>query len=1006
MAVCPEAQDLFPRPEPDHRRVRALACVLTLVAAAWLAADEPSAEQTLAAELLAQPDAAARELWLESHQAQVTPALGREAEAQSRVLLHAGKYPEAIAGFTSTVRVGEIAADPSSRIRALHGLAEAERIQGRLPECVALLNRALEDAQQAGDQAALARLNGTLGLVQLSLGEYGGALAIFERQRVTFEALADLKGRGQAESNIGIALGTIGRYAEAADAFERSRQLFEASGYTSGIPRAYNNLGRAHFNLGNYGLALEELSRSLELKQAAGNSSELPSTLKGIGEVHLAQGAPERALDSFERAYARAAEVGQKPEMAQALEEQGQALLALERPRDALAILQRALTLAQEAQEATTIGLVSATLAEVYLALGERAPALRLIESGLETAQRTGELAPRARLFRALATLRLDEGQAAEALALARRGADSARECGTPDELWPALLVAGRAQRALRHPAEAEAALREAVDVIEDLRAQAVGPDTDRAAFLTSRAAPYQELVALLAESERPWEAFAVAERSKGRVLLDVLAGGRTSIAAALSEQERSQERELESAVLIANAELRDLLPRSERDAARVTRLQAQRSARRIELEDFRAHAYAAHPELRVLRGESPPLQARDLRPLLENGTLLLEYALTARSAYLFAVSADAAGQPVLAVHRIELASDVLVRQARDLRARLAARDLDFARPAEQLYAALVAPAAAAVRRARRLVVVPDGPLWDLPFQALRPAGGRYLIEQLPISYAPSLSVLRDMHVQRVASVHSGANLLAIGNPALGPGAARRAPAAFMDAPLAPLPQAEAQVRGIARLYDPGTTAVRVGSAARESWLKAQASHYRILHFATHGVLDDASPLYSALVLAAPVAGEHDDGLLEAREILGLDLHADLAVLSACETGRGLVGAGEGLIGTTWAFFVAGCPTTVASQWKVEAASTNRLMLAFHRELRRGRTPAEALRLAALAQLRLGQRHPFYWAGFVAVGDAYGAGGWRSRRAVMKTSPSTAARSAPHSKTVGGALRK
>ena len=94
-------------------------------------------------------------------------------------------------------------------------------------------------------------------------------------------------------------------------------------------------------------------------------------------------------------------------------------------------------------------------------------------------------------------------------------------------------------------------------------------------------------------------------------------------------------------------------------------------------------------------------------------------------------------------------------------------------------------------------------------------------------------------------------------------------------------------------------------------------------------------------------------------------------MLSACETGRGQAGAGEGLIGMTWAFFVAGCPATVASQWKVEAASTTRLMLAFHRELLARHTAAEALRLAALAQLRRpSERHPFYWAGFVAMGDA------------------------------------
>jgi CHAT domain-containing protein len=306
------------------------------------------------------------------------------------------------------------------------------------------------------------------------------------------------------------------------------------------------------------------------------------------------------------------------------------------------------------------------------------------------------------------------------------------------------------------------------------------------------------------------------------------------------------------------------------------------------------------------------------------------------------------------------------------LRERCGARDLDFAAPAARLYSALVSPARDVLQGARRLIVVPDGALWDLPFQALRSPSGRFLIEDVAVSYVPSLSVLSDMETHPRARTRAEGALLAIGNPELGAAANRRSSSALLSSPLEPLPETEAQVREIARLYDARATSVRVGAGARESWLKAEAPHYRILHLATHGVLDGASPLYSELVLAAPATGESDDGLLEAREILDLDLRADLAVLSACETGRGRVGAGEGLIGMTWAFFVAGCPTTVASQWKVEAAATNRLMLAFHRELQRGRAPAEALRLSAVEQLqRPEQRHPFYWAGFVAMGDAY-----------------------------------
>ena len=130
--------------------------------------------------------------------------------------------------------------------------------------------------------------------------------------------------------------------------------------------------------------------------------------------------------------------------------------------------------------------------------------------------------------------------------------------------------------------------------------------------------------------------------------------------------------------------------------------------------------------------------------------------------------------------------------------------------------------------------------------------------------------------------------------------------------------------------------------------------------------------MYSHLTLAE--GGPNDDGLLEAWELMQLDLKADLAVLSACETARGRIGAGEGMIGFSWAMFTAGVPSIVVSQWKVESAGTRDLMVNFHRSLigstktKPGKT--EALRQAALKLMRNPETsHPFYWAGFVLVGD-------------------------------------
>jgi CHAT domain-containing protein/tetratricopeptide (TPR) repeat protein len=929
----------------------------------------PADDQEAADDACAQVDEPARERWLEARGAQLTPALGRRVAVTARAHYLAGRYEPARNGFALAVRIGEITGDAESRIRGLEGLGGVSRFQGRPQDAIPFLERAMREAEGAADQRAVARILGGMGAARRMLGELGEALALLQRQVEIAERLADTSETGRAHNGLGTALGALGRYDEALPHFQQALEANSAAGDTKGVANSYTNLGVCYTSLGNYGSALEAYGHVLRIAEKSGDRSELAVPLHDIGIVYWLLGAPRLALDYFGRSCAIADKAGE--DCSETRADEGGVLLGQGRLREARAALERAVTLGQAAHNPSSVTWASAHLAEVHWRLGQRARARELLDHALETAERTQELALVARTRRQIAGVRLEEGQPAEALAQAERAAETARSAGIPEELWPALLIAGRAHLALARPDQAEASLRQAVDVVEEMRAHAGGPDAERAAFLVARSAPYQELVGLLADGGRTWDALAAAERSKGRVLLDVLQGGRASIGGASREDEKATEARLSGELLTTNQELRALLQRPDPDAARRKQLESLRSARRLALEDFHVRQYAEHPDLRVQRGESRPLDAEDVRQLLgAEGTVLLEYVLAGTRAYLFVLRAGASGQPAITVHRLPTESAALVRMGRDLRARLAARNLAFAPLAARLHRGLLGPAAAALKGARHVVIVPDGPLWELPFQALRSPDGRYLIEQQAVSFAPSLTVLRDMRALRRDGAPAADALLALGNPELG-GGARRRPSVLMGEALEPLPEAEAQVRAIARLYDPRRTAVRVGGGARESWLKAEASHYRVLHLATHGLLDDTSPLYSQLVLAQPTAGEKDDGLLEAREILDLHLRADLAVLSACETGRGQAGAGEGLIGMSWAFFVAGCPATVASQWKVEAASTTRLMLAFHRQLQQKRTPAEALRLAALAQLRRPhERHPFYWAGFVAMGDA------------------------------------
>jgi CHAT domain-containing protein len=257
-----------------------------------------------------------------------------------------------------------------------------------------------------------------------------------------------------------------------------------------------------------------------------------------------------------------------------------------------------------------------------------------------------------------------------------------------------------------------------------------------------------------------------------------------------------------------------------------------------------------------------------------------------------------------------------------------------------------------------------------LPFQALASGTNRFLIQDAAIAYAPSLTVLREMTKRRKNFPTAPASLLALGNPLVGTETMKRAALTLRDGKLEPLPEAEQEVKALERLYGLSKSKVYIGAEAREDRVKSEASRARILHFATHGILNNASPMYSHLALAEGGTGE--DGLLEAWELMQLDLQAELVVLSACETARGRIGAGEGMIGLSWAMFIAGVPSIVVSQWKVESAGTRDLMVDFHRSLiaTKSKTKTEALRQAALKLMKNPETsHPFYWAGFVLVGD-------------------------------------
>jgi len=269
----------------------------------------------------------------------------------------------------------------------------------------------------------------------------------------------------------------------------------------------------------------------------------------------------------------------------------------------------------------------------------------------------------------------------------------------------------------------------------------------------------------------------------------------------------------------------------------------------------------------------------------------------------------------------------------------------------------------------KRLVIVADGPLLDIPFAALIDRSGRRLITQAALSTSPSLGML-DWPV--AASPSRSTTLLCVADPTgKGGQVLRRGSRGKLGA----LPYARKEGEAVARLF-PNALAL-FGPEARKERVAQEIGNYTLLHFATHGVLDTRVGLRSGLALAPDTAGSSEAAILDAREILGLKLSARLAVLSACESGLGQQTGGieqrtggEGLKGLCWAFRAAGCPSIVAAQWKVDDVATRDLMIAFYSNLKAGKRKDDALREAMLLGAATpNHTRPFYWAAFQVMGD-------------------------------------
>jgi CHAT domain-containing protein len=871
--------------------------------------------------------------------------------------------------------------------------------QGSHQHRLKLCQIAYKIAEQAGDQWVMASALISAASNQLQIGPPEKSLDLaleYNRRSLQIGEEYGFKDvTAVSLARVANICANMGELSQAEEYYERGLALSEELGdhiLTFGMR---NDLGVIYRIKGNFVKALELLFKSLKMTESrlvsAADWDRLAFARLNIGIAFSAQNNFEQALVYHQRAI-EAAEKAMtlgypfsKRTKSVALSmigheylQQGNHSLAMEYSQKGLKLVDEIGDMILKSKD----DLISSLKFQVGLILEAENKTLQAIaayQEALVLAEKSRDKSLVVYPLLCLGRVNLLRGDYRQALAFSERAVKSAEQTSQQHTERYALVIVAKAYRMLGQSEEARRALARAIDITEQHREQLAGSELDRQRSFEKAVKPYHDMVDLQIDQKLFPEAFAYAQQAKRGTLLELLQKGRINITKSASPAEQDQERQLNKKIVSLNRQITAEKLKSQPNEKRLAEVEEQLKKARLGFEAFQTTLYAAHPELKVQRGDIRPVSFDDALQLIpDTKTALLDFIVTDENVHLFVLTKDASAQPALNTYTVKMERKALAEKVERYRRRMENRDYDFQALSHELYDLLIKPAQKQLQNKTSLVISSDNVLWDLPFQTLLSPELHYLIEDAAISYTPSLSVLREMQLaSKKKLAPAKASILALGNPALGIRSKELAKFAKMDAELQPLPEAADQVRALGRLYGPTLSKVYTGPSAREELVKEQSARYRILHLATHGILNDVSPMYSHVLLSQTSGKPDEDGLLEAWEMMNLRLNADLVVLAACETARGRAGAGEGVIGMSWALFVAGCPRTVVSQWKVEASSTTALMVEFHKRFKTrygGRRPAvstaEAMRQAALKVMRDPEYvHPFYWGGFVVVGD-------------------------------------
>ncbi len=752
------------------------------------------------------------------------------------------------------------------------------------------------------------------GIQQFRTSQFEAALQSWQQALTIYREIKARNGEGQSLGGLGVAYFSLGDYAKAIEYHQQSLVIAREIKNRKGEGNSLGNLGNAYFSLGDYTKAIEYYQQSLAILREIKDRLSEGNALGNLGVAYQYLGDYAKAIEYQQQRLAIAREIKDRQGEGAALGNLGIAYKSLGDYAKAIEYHQQSLAIEREIKDRNGEGISLGNLGVTYHSLGDYTKAIEYHQQRLAIAREIGD-------------------KDGEGLAL--------------NNLGYALFKSGNLP-------QAEKTLRAGIEAMESLRARLGDKDAYKVSIFEEQDRTYRLLQQVLIAQNKTNDALEIAERGRARAFVELLARrlspegaqGITSPSTVASPtiEQIQQIAKVQNSTLVQYSIIYDNFKVQGKEQTKESKL----------------YIWVIKPTGEVT------FRSVDLTPLWEckgaqpcASTSLKGLVTNARE------SIGVRGRSIIAV--------VPTQEAlQDAEAKATKR-------LQQLHQLLIQPIADLLPTDpnAHVIFIPQERLFLAPLPALQDASGKYLIEKHTILTAPSIQVLDLTHKQRqslppLSPPYKGGATLVVGNPTM-----PSVRPAFDKPPqqLPPLPGAEREAKAIAPLLN---TQPLIGDKATKTVVQELFPKARIIHLATHGLLDDIEGLESAIALApdpfsssfSKIKQEGGNGLLTAKEILSLKLNAELVVLSACDTGRGRI-AGDGVVGLSRSLISAGVSSIIVSLWAVSDDSTAFLMTEFYKNLQKNSDKAQALRQSMLTTMKQTEHsNPRQWAAFTLIGEA------------------------------------